>query len=83
MNFNKMSQLLDKMTPQERAEVEAFAAFVIARRSLQQTQFLTDDVSIQELMQLILQSGGFDWLNDKDEDVYSIADGEEVIWEKA
>ena len=28
----KLIQLLEEMTPQERAEVEAFAAFIIVRR---------------------------------------------------
>ena len=30
----RLSQLLDNMAPPERAEVETFAAFVVARRSL-------------------------------------------------
>jgi hypothetical protein len=42
----RLTQLLDEMTPQERAEVEAFAAFVIVRRHLQQPQLLTDDISV-------------------------------------
>ena len=29
---NRVDQLLREMTPRERAEVEAFAAFIIARR---------------------------------------------------
>jgi len=30
----RLSQLLDNMAPPERVEVETFAAFVVARRSL-------------------------------------------------
>jgi hypothetical protein len=59
----KLTQLLEEMTPQERAEVEAFAAFVIVRRHLQQPKLLTDDISVQELTELVAASGSLDWLN--------------------
>jgi len=72
----KLSQLLENMTPQERAEVETFAAFVIARRKLYDLSVLTDDIPTQELMQLVTESGSFDWLDAKEEDVYSIEDSE-------
>ena len=77
---SKLMQLLDAMTPQERAEVEAFAAFVIVRRQLQQPQLLTDDISVQELTELVAASGSFDWLSAEEEDRYSIEDGEAVQW---
>ena len=77
---SKLIQLLDAMTPQERAEVEAFAAFVIVRRQLQQPQRLTDDISVQELTELVAASGSFDWLSAEEEDMYSIEDGEAVQW---
>ena len=76
----KLSQLLENMTPQERAELETFAAFMITRRKLQHLSVLTDDVPTQELMQLVMESGSFDWLDSKEEDVYSIEDGEAVKW---
>ena len=76
----KLSQLLENMVPQERAEVETFAAFVVARRELQHLSVLTDDIPTQELMQLVMESGSFDWLDAKEEDVYSIEDGEGVKW---
>ena len=76
----KLARLVDEMTPQERAEVEAFATFVIVRRRLGQTQFLTDDISVEELTALVAASGSFDWLNNEEEDVYSIEDGEAVQW---
>lgn len=79
---SKLMQLLDAMTPQERAEVEAFAAFVIVRRQLQQPQLLTDDISVQELTELVAASGSFDWLSAEEEDIYSIEDGEAVQWPK-
>ena len=44
----RLPQLLEELTPQERAEVETFAAFVITRRKLQQPQLLTDDIAVQE-----------------------------------
>jgi hypothetical protein len=76
----KLSQLLDNMAPQERAEVEIFAAFVIARRELKTISVLTDEISTQELMQLVMESGSFDWLDASCEDVYSSEDGEAVKW---
>ena len=76
----KLSQLLENMTPQERAELETFAAFMITRRELRNLSVLTDDVPTQELMQLVMESGSFDWLDSKEEDVYSIEDGEGVKW---
>ncbi len=80
MNHNNIDQLLDKMTDQERTEIEAFAAFILMRRKLQRTQVLTDDIAVQELMELVLHGGGFDWLRSEKEDIYSIEDGEVVTW---
>ena len=76
----KLTQLLAEMTPQEQTEVEAFAAFVLVRRHLQQPQLLTNDISVQELTELVVASGSFDWLNADEEDIYSIEDGEAVQW---
>jgi hypothetical protein len=76
----KLTQLLAEMTPQEQAEVETFAAFVLVRRHLQSPQVLTDDISVQELTALVAASGSFDWLDAEEEDIYSIADGEAVQW---
>ena len=73
-------QLLEEMTPEEQAEVEYFAAFVIARRKLGQLQVLTDDIPAEELMRLIEDSGSFNWLDAEEEDVYSMDDGETVEW---
>ena len=75
-----LAQLLEEMTPQERAEVEAFAAFVLVRRHIQQPQILTDDISVKELTELVAASGSFDWLNSEEEDIYSIEDGEAAQW---
>lgn len=72
---HKLAQLLEKMTPDEREEVEAFAAFLIARRNLRKLHILTDDISIQELMELVTESGSFDWLDAEEEDIYSLEDG--------
>src|ERR671931_349447 len=69
----RLTQLLAAMTPQEQTEVEAFAAFLLVRRQLQQPQFLTDDISVQELTELVAASGSFDWLASEDEDIYSLA----------
>jgi hypothetical protein len=76
----KLSQLLENMTIQEQSEVEAFAVFVLARRKLQETRILTDDISTQELLQLVTASGSFEWLDAKEEDLYSMKDGKAVQW---
>jgi len=76
----RLTQLLEEMTPQERIEVEAFAAFLIVRRQLKQPQLLTNDISAQELTELVAASGSFDWLDAEDEDIYFLADGEAVQW---
>ena len=76
----RLTQLLAEMTLQEQTEVEAFAAFLIVRRQLQQPQLLIDDISVQELIELVAASGSFDWLNAEEEDIYSLTDGEAVQW---
>jgi len=76
----KLTQLLEAMTPQEQSEVEAFAAFLIVRRQLQHPQLHSNDISVQELTELVVASGGFDWLDVEEEDVYSPTDGEPVQW---
>ena len=75
----RLMQLVEEMTPRKQAEVEAFAAFVIVRRRLQQPQFLTDDISAREITELVAGAGSFDWLA-AEEDIYSIEDGEAVQW---
>ncbi|MBC8233958.1 hypothetical protein H8E77_30790 [bacterium] len=76
----RFSQLLENMTPQEQAEIEIFAAFVIASRKFRQQQVLTDDISTQKLMRLVEGAGSFDWLGAEEEDIYSREDGEAVQW---
>ena len=73
----RLSQLLDNIVPRKRAEVETFAAFVVARRNL---SVLTDEISTQELIWLVIESGSFDWLGASCEDVYSSEGGETVKW---
>jgi hypothetical protein len=75
---SRLSQLLDVMTPQEHTSVEIFSAFLIYRRKLQNLQVLSDDISINEMMELVSKSGSFDWLDSNGEDIYSIKDGEAV-----
>jgi hypothetical protein len=77
---NRLSKLLEKLTPEEQAEVETFTMFVIARRNLQKLKILTDDISTEELTQLVMDSGSFDWLDAPEEDIYSIEDGKPVQW---
>ena len=79
---NRFLQLCEKMTPQEQQEVESFVIFVLARRKLRKRQLLTDDISTDELMQLVESSGSFDWLDSEFEDGYTIRDGDKVQWQK-
>ncbi len=79
----ELTQLIENMTPEEQVEVAGFAAFVMARRKWLKPRLLTDDVSTQELMQLVTEAGSFDWLDTAKEDVYSINDGEAVQWPDA
>ncbi len=76
---HQLTRLLAAMTPQEQAEIESFAAFLLARRQLQKLHLATDDVPVEELVSLVAASGSFDWLG-SEEDVYSIEDGEPVRW---
>ncbi len=75
----RLPQLLKELTPQEQAQVKTFAAFILARRKLQQPQLLTNDLSVQELTELVASAGSFEWL-EEEEDVYSSDDGEAVQW---
>ena len=69
-----LSKLLEGLTPAEQAEEETFAAFLLARRRLKKHKLFTDDVSTEELMQLVTDAGGFGWLDAPEEDVYSAAE---------
>ncbi len=75
-----LSKLLEGLTPAEQAEVETFAAFLLARRGSKKHKLLTDEVSTEELLQLVTDAGGFEWLDAPEEDVYSAADGDAVQW---
>jgi len=79
MNTN-LSRLLEKLTPGEQAEVETFALYVLARRSFRKLHLVTDDISSDELAHVAAASGGFDWLDAPEEDVFSTEDGAVVQW---
>jgi hypothetical protein len=75
-----LANLINKMTLQERKEVETFAAFIISRRNFDKDYLVTNDVPVNELIEVISDSGSFNWLNNEEEDIYSLNDGEEVQW---
>ena len=75
-----LSKLLKSLTPAEQDEVETFAAFLLARRKVGKVRVFTNDVSTEELLQLVADSGRFEWLDAPEEDVYSAADGDAVQW---
>jgi hypothetical protein len=77
---NNLNDYVNKLTRQEKAELETFAAFLIARRRLRHPEILADDVPMAELMYLAMQSSSFDWLVSEAEDIYSPDDGEAPIW---
>ena len=79
MNYH-FAQLLKRLTPEEEIEVETFAAAVLARRDVQEIPVQTDDISSEELIQLVTDSGSFDWLDAPEEDIYSPTDGKAVQW---
>ena len=76
----QFSQLYEKLTPQEQAEVESFAAFLLARRKYRKEMLQGDDISVHELMTLVFSGGSFDWLNVNEENIYTIRDGDEAKW---
>lgn len=78
--LSNFHDFLKKLTPQEKAELETFAAFLIARRTLKHQENLTDEIPMTELMGLAMQSSSFDWLADAAEDIYIPTDGEEPAW---
>ena len=59
---DRLIQLLQRLTPEEEAEVETLAAAIVARRDSENPQLQSDDISPEELAQLVVDSGGFDWL---------------------
>jgi hypothetical protein len=77
---DKLQQLLERLTPQEQGELEAFAAFLLTRRSLAHHILLTGDMAIPELMELVMRGGAFDWLEDEGQNGYTLMDGEAPAW---
>ena len=77
---HRFAQLLKRLTPEEEIEVETFTAAILARRDDQNLAMQTDDVSSEELIQLVTDSGSFDWLDSPEEDIYSPTDGKAVQW---
>jgi hypothetical protein len=77
---SRLSRLLEKLTLEEQAEVEVIAMFVLVRRRLQKLPVRTDEISTEELVRLVMDSRGFDWLDDPEEDVYAIEDGRAARW---
>jgi len=54
-----LGNLINKMTFQERKEVETFAAFIISRRKLDKNYFINNDIPINELIEVVSESGSF------------------------
>ena len=41
---------------------------------------IMDEITTDEIIQLIEISGSFDWLNNFEEDIYTLSDGDKVRW---
>jgi hypothetical protein len=54
----RLNKLLEELTPAEQAEVETFAAFLLARRSREKLRLLTDEASAEEPQHSILELKG-------------------------
>ena len=76
----RFAQLLKRLTPEEGTEVESFTAAILARRYDKNLAMQTDDISSEELIQLVTDSSSFDWLDAPEEDVYSLTDGKAAQW---
>lgn len=77
---DRFAQLIKRLTPEEAIEVETFTAAVLARRDRQELPAYSDDVSSEELIQLVTDEGSFDWLDSPEEDIYSLTDGKAAQW---
>jgi hypothetical protein len=71
---------LEKITPEEQREVEDFINFLIVKRKINKQKISTNDIPTEELTKLIGKSGGFDWLDNDSQNIYSLKDGEPVQW---
>ena len=77
---SRFAELLKRLTPEEEVEVETFTVSVLARRDSRELPGQVDDISSDELNQLVMESGGFDWMDEPEEDIYSPTDGKAVQW---
>ena len=75
-----LANLLNEMTFQEQKKVETFAAFIISQRHSDKDYLVSNDVPINELIDVVSDSGSFNWLNNDEENIYSLNDGENVQW---
>ena len=76
----RIAKLLEKLTPEERAEVAAFAMFVLARRDLPKLQALIADISTEELQHSILELKGLGKEIWKGIDAQEYVDQERSSW---
>ena len=76
----QLSSLLDKITPDEQQEVEDFINFLIIKRKIKKQKISMNDIPSEELTKLVEASGGFEWLDNNSEDIYSLKDGAPVQW---
>lgn len=76
-----LEKLLLVLSPEEQQELEKFGVYLLLRRKITTEQVVTDEISSDELTQLAMRGGAFDWL-ENEPDIYSIRDGEPVQWPK-
>jgi hypothetical protein len=75
-----LSDRIDNLFSSEISELEEFAEFLIFKRSINNNETFSDDISTKEISELISNSSTFKWLDSSEEDVYSITDGVPAQW---
>ena len=77
---SRLITLLNQLTPQERAEVETFAAFLMARRSKEYWLLLPDSLPSAEPKHSILELRGLGKEVWKDIDAQEYVNQERTAW---
>ena len=84
MSFADLTQEVQELPFEEKLELQQLLEKYIVEERLGEIneiyQNSYDDIPTNEITKLISVSGGFDWLNSPEEDVYSINDGVPAEW---
>ena len=77
--------LLSNLTPREQNLLMQVAELLVARRENKESNssYSADDVSVKELLLLTTYGDTWKWLDNPEEDVYSLNDGDDAVWPSA